>query len=338
MLAIEEHVELKPYNTLALHSVARYFFSLETIADLPAALAFARDKKLPVLMLGGGSNLVLAADFDGLVINNRLQGISFDVYGEEVKVTAAAGENWHQLVMLCLRNGYYGLENLVLIPGSVGAAPIQNIGAYGVELVQSFHSLTGWDTEQQVFRSLSAEDCQFAYRDSIFKHALKGRFYITEVSLQLSTRPEATIAYKALREQLTADGCLQPTPLQVADTVMAVRRSKLPDPAELANAGSFFKNPLVSAAALKQLQQQEPSIVHYPQPNGEVKLAAGWLLQQAGWKGKRVGNVGMHSEQSIVLVNYDSATGSDVLELASRIQQDIMQKFSVQLEIEPVVY
>lgn len=338
MLDYRENLSLKPFNTLALDVRARYFACVTSPAVLVEALAFAGDRQLPTLMIGGGSNLVLTEDFEGLVLHNELQGVEFDVRGEQVLVTAAAGENWHQLAMHCLQQGYYGLQNLVLIPGSVGAAPIQNIGAYGVELATLFESLRGWDVEAQAFRQLTGEQCQFAYRDSIFKRELKGRFYITEVTLRLSTRATVNTDYRALRQQLFERGIDEPTPLQLAEAVIAIRSSKLPDPLILPNAGSFFKNPVVSKKLFTSLLAHYPTLVNYPQDSGEVKLAAGWLLEKAGWKGRQMGAVGMHSEQSIVLINYAGASGAEVLALATEIQRDIDDKFGVQLDIEPSIY
>jgi UDP-N-acetylmuramate dehydrogenase len=338
LLDFSENVSLKPFNTLALDTHAHYFASVKSTNELAEALTFADHKNLPTLMIGGGSNLVLASDYEGVVLHNALRGIEFDIRGDDVLVTAAAGENWHQLVMLCLSKGYYGLQNLALIPGSVGAAPIQNIGAYGVELVSLFESLRGWDPGAKDFRQLNAEQCQFGYRDSIFKHALKGRFYITEVTLRLSTRPTVSIGYRALRQKLFELGVEEPTPQQVAEAVMLIRGSKLPDPAELPNAGSFFKNPLISKKQFDSLFPHYPAMVHYPQDDGRVKLAAGWLLEKAGWKGRQMGHVGMHTEQSIVLVNYGDGSGADVLSLAAQIQQDIKDKFGIALEIEPSIY
>ncbi len=338
LLDFRENVSLKAFNTLALDVRADYFATMTSVPELAEALAFASDRDLPTLVIGGGSNLVLANDYPGLVLHNGLKGVEFDVRGEEVLVTAAAGENWHELVMLCLQKGYYGLQNLALIPGSVGAAPIQNIGAYGVELVSLLESLRGWDLDTSDFQQLRAEQCQFGYRDSIFKHALKGRFYITEVTLRLSTQPTVSIDYRALRQQLFEQGLEDPTPLQVAEAVMAIRRSKLPDPAELPNVGSFFKNPLISKHQFDSLIHHYPAMVNYPQDDGRVKLAAGWLLEKAGWKGKHVGHVGMHTEQSIVLINYGDGSGADVMTLAAQIQQDIKDKFGIALEIEPSIY
>lgn len=348
MLTVTENVSLTAANTLALQASARYFFELTDELQIPQALEFARSKNVPVLVLGGGSNIVLTANFPGLVIVNRLRGISVEAVGPEnagedsVIVSAAAGENWHQLVEFCLQEGYYGLENLALIPGSVGAAPIQNIGAYGVELTRIFHSLRGWDRVEQSWKTLTADDCAFGYRDSIFKGALKGRFIISSVSLTLSLKPEVDTHYDALRLALEAQGWSKPTPQQVAQTVIAIRRSKLPDPADLPNAGSFFKNPVIPSAQAEQLKIDYPGLVSYPQPGSstqvpQVKLAAGWLLERAGWKGKRQGAVGMHEQQSLVLINYAQANGADVLALATSIQRDIQKTFGIELEIEPAL-
>ena len=346
MRAIQQQVPLQKYNTLAIPVLAHYFVELRDEKHLPEYLAFAEKKHLPVLILGGGSNIVLTQDFVGLVIKMSLTGISVVEQGDAVIVTAAAGENWHDLVTWCLQQGYNGLENLALIPGSVGAAPIQNIGAYGVELTDIFESLSGWDCSSQEWKTLSREDCQFAYRDSIFKHALKNRFIITSVSLRLHLNGEVNVSYGALQQALqqtsqktAAEPTNTPSAQQVADAVIAIRQSKLPDPSVLPNAGSFFKNPVVSAGQATQLLSRFPDMAHYPQADGKVKLAAGWLLEQAGWKGKQLGTVGMHQQQSLVLVNHDveRTNGESVLTLAGQIQQDVQRQFSVTLEIEPTI-
>lgn len=337
MLTIQEQVSLQSLNTLGIDAKADYYIEVVSPSDIPVCLAFAESHKLSVLVLGGGSNIVLQDDFRGLVIKVKLQGIQVAKQGEEVIVTAAAGENWHELVSWCLQQGYYGLENLALIPGSVGAAPIQNIGAYGVELMERFERLSGWDCDQKMWRTLGPEACDFSYRHSIFKGALKNRFIITEVSLRLSTIPTVTTHYEALFNRMTEKNITEPTPQQVAETVIQIRQSKLPDPVQLANAGSFFKNTIVSAQQLQTLLQDHPDMVYYPQKNGSAKLAAGWLLEKAGWKGRREGAVGMHEHQALVLVNYEGALGSEVLAFAQSIQRDIQQKFGVSLDIEPAI-
>ncbi|MFA7553546.1 MAG: UDP-N-acetylmuramate dehydrogenase [Spongiibacteraceae bacterium] len=341
MPTIQQHVSLRAFNTLAIEASARYFCEVRSAEDIPEVLAFAEQRHLPVLILGGGSNIVLTDDYCGLVVHIKLEGIRWELLEPAtaglVRVTAAAGERWHGLVEYCLANKLYGLENLSLIPGSVGAAPIQNIGAYGVELVDVFDSVSGWDIEQQVWRSLNKSECEFAYRDSIFKRQLKHRFIISEVSLILQQTPQPHNHYAALSNELNQRNIQQPTPQQIADVVIAIRQSKLPNPAELPNVGSFFKNPIITAEQAKVLLARYPAMVQYPMAEGRVKLAAGWLLEQAGWKGLRDGSVGMHQQQSLVLVNYHNATGSEVIALAEAIQQDIQQQFSVQLEIEPAI-
>ena len=336
MLDIQENVSLQEFNTLALKVFARYFFEANNSEQIPALFDFADRHQLPVLLLGDGSNVVIAKDFPGLVVKISLYGISTEEHGDAVLVTAAAGENWHQLVTTCLHNGYYGIENLALIPGTVGAAPIQNIGAYGVELSDVLESVSGWDRQHKNWCHLEKDQCGLAYRDSIFKRQKKDDFVITAVTLRLSKQAAIKNSYQALQKSLEQQSITQPTPQQIADTVAAVRKSKLPDPSDLANVGSFFKNPMVSCEQARQLLEEFPGMVQYSQSTG-VKLAAGWLLEQAGWKGKRIGNVGMHGQQSLVLINYGKASGSDVLELAEAIKSDILATFGVHLTIEPMV-
>jgi len=341
-----EYMPLQGLNTLALAATARYYYRLSESVDLPQILDFAEARELPVLVLGGGSNMVLAEDYPGLVIHIALRGISAQtglgegaegeaISAATVLVTAASGENWHQLVMHCLQCGYYGLENLALIPGTVGAAPVQNIGAYGVELNEVFASVKGWDRQQRRWRTLGPQDCAFGYRDSIFKGALKEHFIITEVSFRLHSEAVVNSGYRALDQQLLAQGIDRPSPQQLADAVIALRQSKLPNPAELANAGSFFKNPVISQAQLRLLLAQYPEVVYYPAPAGGVKLAAAWLIEQAGWKGRALGPVAMHHLQALVLVNRGGASGAQVLALAQAVQQQVWQRFAVTLEIEP---
>jgi UDP-N-acetylmuramate dehydrogenase len=337
-MEIQERVELKDKNSFALPAIARFYVELSDARQLPEILAWAEQRSLPFMVLGGGSNVVFSRDFDGLVIKMNLKGIDISESFDFAIVNVAAGESWPQLVEYTLEHGLYGLENLSLIPGSVGAAPIQNIGAYGVELESVFHSLIGWDCQQKCWRNLSRTECQFAYRDSIFKGELKDRFIITEVVLSLSKIPLVDASYAALANQLSQQGIEDPTPRQLADAVIAVRRSKLPDPAKLPNAGSFFKNPLVGHEQLEKLLSEYPELVHYPHTVQQEKLAAGWLIETAGWKGRRDGDVASHKQQSLVLVNYGNATGAELLAFARQIQADINTRFAVQLAIEPRVY
>lgn len=337
-LEMRQNASLQALNTLGVNASARFLALIDKPSDVFDALELAGFNHWPVVFIGGGSNLVLTEDIDGLVMHCRLKGISAEQQGNDVLVTAQAGENWHGLVQYCLEHNYFGLENLSLIPGTVGAAPIQNIGAYGVELQQIFESLYGWDIDRQEWRSLSAEECQFSYRNSVFKQELKHRFFITSVTLRLSLTDKPNISYGALQQYFKSAGIASPTAHQVSSAVINIRQSKLPDPAVLANVGSFFKNPIISRQQQQQLSASYPDMVCYPQPDGRVKIAAGWLLENAGWKGKKIGPVGMHDQQALVLINYHQGDGQAVLALAEAVQQNIAERFSIALEIEPQIY
>lgn len=338
MIKPEEYKSLLDFNTLAIDVNCRYFFEVTLAEHIPDAIAFAEQQQLPWLVLGGGSNLVFSQDYPGVIIKNALRGVDYCVQGESVLVSAAAGESWHQLVSDSLARGYGGLENLALIAGSVGAAAVQNIGAYGVELEQVFESLTVWDNRSKCWQRLTKTDCQFAYRDSVFKHALKGCGVITEICLQLHSQIKVNTSYGALNERLLQHGIDQPTPKQVAAAVMEIRQEKLPDPAVLPNAGSFFKNPLIEQTHYARLQSTYPQLPRYAAADGMVKVPAGWLLEEAGWKGKSLGSFGMHKAQALVLVHRGGGTGSELLEFAEQIKEDIYNRFSIKLEIEPSVY
>ena len=337
-LHLQEHLSLRPYNTLAVDVQARYFVQVDSVEQICEALRWAKAQKLEVLLLGGGSNLVLSTDFAGLVLQLNLRGIDWlEDDSEQAVVRVQAGENWHEFVQWSLAQGLSGLENLSLIPGSVGAAPVQNIGAYGVETKDSIVQVQALERDSLTPVTLTAAECGFAYRDSVFKQQ-PNRWVITSVDFRLSRTPQLKLGYGPIQSWLTEQGIDAPTAKDVSRAVMAIRQSKLPDPAQLANTGSFFKNPIISAAQAQRLQRDYPQLVSYPMADGQVKLAAGWLIEQAGWKGFRQGDAGVHAQQALVLVNYGHATGRDILELASRIQADINQRFAVQLEIEPVVY
>lgn len=328
-------VELRHLNTFSVSARARFFMALEQEDELPAALAEANDADLPVLILGGGSNLLLTEDFPGLVIRIDLKGISVraDSNVDHVLVTAAAGENWHELVAYCLQNGWYGIENLALIPGSAGAAPVQNIGAYGVELSDVLVAVRYFDRQQQQVVQLTGEQCQLAYRDSIFKNSLKDRAVILSICLRLSTTPRLKIGYPALLQALKA--IPQPDADDVFNAVCSIRRSKLPDPALLGNAGSFFRNPVITRQQYQDLLQQWPQLPHYATASAEhVKLPAAWLIEQAGWKGKRHGDAGIHEHQALVLVNHGQASGLQLVALARAIARSVYQQFAIQLQPE----
>lgn len=337
-LTIQEQVSLRPYNSLAVDVRARYFVRVHSVEQLCEALRWAKAQKLEVLLLGGGSNLVLSKDFAGLVLQLDLRGIDWiEDDTEQAVVRVQAGENWHAFVQWSLAQGLSGLENLSLIPGSVGAAPVQNIGAYGVEAKDAIVQVQALERESLTPVTLSAAECMFAYRDSVFKQQ-PSRWVITSVDFRLSRTAHLKLDYGPIQDWLTQLGINSPSAADVSRAVIAIRQSKLPDPAQLPNTGSFFKNPVVSAEQAQRLQHEFPQLVSYPMADGQVKLAAGWLIEQAGWKGFREGDAGVHAQQALVLVNYGHATGRDILELASRIQADIAKRFSVQLEIEPVVY
>lgn len=336
---IAEQIDLQPLNTLALPARARYFSAVTHVAELAETVAWAQRRALPLLVLGGGSNVVLAGDWPGLALRIALPGRSVDAEG---RVEVAAGENWHELVQWTLAQGWYGLENLTLIPGSAGAAPIQNIGAYGVELADRLEAVRGWSIDDGRELELPAAECRLAYRDSIFKQALRGRFIVTGIRLRLSRRFEPVLSYPALREAL---GDAEPTAELVERTVRQIRQSRLPDPAVLPNAGSFFKNPVLSAKRFAELAAAYPALPRFPAPDG-VKVPAAWLVEQSGWKGRRLGAMGVHDRQALVLIHYrdgdgrdsDGHGGAELLALAAAIQADVVARFGVALDLEPAVY
>lgn len=334
----QEQVSLKPYNTFGIDVKARYFSQAHDDQEVRQALAVAQQRGLPVLVIGGGSNLLLTRDIDALVLHMASRGrrvLSDD--GERIVVEAEAGEPWHPFVQWALAQGYCGLENLSLIPGTVGAAPMQNVGAYGVEIKDVFAGLTALDRETGELRDFSLAECAFGYRDSLFKRN-PGRWLILRVRFALSRTLQAHLDYGPVRQRLAEQGVTEPTAQAISEAICSIRREKLPDPAELGNAGSFFKNPVVSAEQVARIRAQYPGVVAYPQADGQVKLAAGWLIEQAGWKGHREGDAGVHRLQSLVLVNYGRASGAQMHALARQIQADILERFGVELEMEPNLY
>ncbi|MFZ2289115.1 MAG: UDP-N-acetylmuramate dehydrogenase [Halopseudomonas yangmingensis] len=337
MIDVRQQVDLAPWNSFHLAETAEYFCQVETTAQLRECLTLAERNGWPLQIIGGGSNLLLAGPLSGLLVVIRSRGrrvLQRDP--DSLLVEVEAGENWHQLVNWTLDLGLSGLENLALIPGTAGAAPVQNIGAYGVELADCFDSLDALDRQTGECLHLTREDCRFAYRDSLFKQQA-GRWLILRIRLRLSRRPLHRIDYAPLRQAWEATGVKRPDPRLLAELVCAIRRSKLPDPDVLGNAGSFFKNPLVAADQALALAEQYPQLPQYPQSGGQYKLAAGWLIEQAGWKGRRLGPVGVHSEQALVLVNHGGARGRDVLVLADAVAADVQARFGVALEREPVL-
>jgi len=336
MSLLQSHVALT--NTLRLPAQAQWYAAFDDIAQLPALLAEAAKHQAAITVLGEGSNVVLQRDVPGLVLQPKMRGMEIIQWqGSRALVECQAGESWDALVQWTLEQGLAGLENLSLIPGSVGAAPFQNIGAYGVELADRFDSLTACSLQDGQARQFSLEECQFSYRDSFFKTIEPGRWLISSVRLWLDREQAPVLGYADLASRYQALPQAQRNAAGLRQIVCDLRRSKLPDPAVLANAGSFFKNPQVSAEHYHTLQQRYPELVAYPQASGLYKLAAGWLIERAGWKGKRLADVGMHAQQALVLVNYGAASGADVLALAAQVRASVAAMFAVELEQEPIV-
>ncbi|MBB3224196.1 UDP-N-acetylmuramate dehydrogenase [Pseudoduganella umbonata] len=342
---LQHDFSLRDLNTFGIDARARHYVRITAAHQLAALLGEPRLAALPRLVLGGGSNLLLTGDFDGLVLHMASSGREIvGASGEHVLVRAQAGENWHGFVEWTLAQGLGGLENLALIPGTVGAAPIQNIGAYGMETRDVFHSLTAFDPATGTLANLDGAACRFAYRDSLFKHAAGRGLIIVDVTFALPREWRPNLRYAELATELdnalasarTGEGVAEPTPRQVADAVIAIRRRKLPDPAVIGNAGSFFKNPVVSAQQCAALLERHPALVHHRQDDGSVKLAAGWLIDQCGWKGRNLGPAGVYPKQALVLVNNGGASGADVQRLAQAIQADVLDRYGVRLEPEPV--
>ena len=336
MSAMRENVDLTRYNSFGLCVSARYFTRVETLQQLQQAVAFSREKTLPMLLLGGGSNVLLRGDYPGLVVQMALKGITQKKAASgRVLVNAASGENWHGFVEYCLANGLHGLENLALIPGCVGAAPMQNIGAYGVEVKDFIVEVQVLDIVSGNIHILSNAECAFAYRDSVFKGALRGQKIVLSVTFELQHSNAPNLSYGVLADALAHKGA-QVNAQDVFDAVCAIRRDKLPDPRALGNAGSFFKNPVLSAADFDRLLKAHPSLPSFgvPSSEGERKVPAAWLIEQAGWKGKRQGGAAVYEKQALVIVNRDHASAQDVANLAMAIIESVHTVFGVRLEPE----
>ena len=331
---IQENISLKPFNTFRIDVKAKYFADVHSVEELSQVLNSDIRKNNKCFVLGAGSNLLLTKDFDGLVIRLNIKGITVCEEEEDVYVEAGAGENWHNFVMFNVEKGYAGMENLSLIPGTVGASPIQNIGAYGVEMKDCFYSLIAMEMETGITRKFNKEECQFSYRESIFKNELKGKYIITSVVFKLSKKHNLKLHYGAISEELAKRGIVDPSIKDVSDVVSHIRVSKLPDPSTIGNSGSFFKNPIITSERFNTLIVQFPEIVHYPVDEHHVKLAAGWLIEQCGWKGKQIGNVGTWKNQSLVIVNHGNASGKEVYDFSQSIIDSVQQKFGVSLERE----
>lgn len=341
MFSLFSNYALREHNTFGFDVRARYACRIEHESDVDAARAAARShdfEGLPRLVLGGGSNVVLTRDFPGTVWLVGLKGRRLvDASGDAWLVEAAAGENWHDFIAWCVDQGYDGLENLALIPGTVGAAPIQNIGAYGLEMAEYFDSLRAYDLQSGQVVEFDSGACAFGYRDSVFKQAARDRYLILSVRFRLPKAWRARAGYADIARELAAAGVAEPSARAIFDAVVKVRRAKLPDPAEIGNAGSFFKNPVIDAAQFSELVAHVPDVVSYEQPDGSRKLAAAWLIDRCGWKGRAIADAAVHDRQALVLVNRGRATGADVLALSRAIRADVFERFGVTLEPEPVV-
>lgn len=332
---ILKNTSLKPYNTFGLDVNAAFFVEVKSVEDFIEVLQSDIAKTNEILVLGGGSNILLTKDFDGLVIKNNYRGKSTEEdENGDILVTAESGENWHEFVLYTVNKGLGGLENLSLIPGTVGAAPMQNIGAYGVEIKDVFVTLEALNRETLIVESFDNEQCQFGYRESIFKHEAKGKYIILSVTFRLSKTPNLNLGYGAINDTLAEMGIENPSIADVSAAVISIRQSKLPDPKEIGNSGSFFKNPEIPKVQFEGLKETYPNIPSYPISEEIVKVPAGWLIEQAGWKGKRFGEIGVHAKQALVLVNYGAGKGQDIANLSEEIKASVFEKFGIKLNVE----
>lgn len=331
---IQHNVSLQPYNTFGIDVPAAGFARFSSVEELDTVLS-ENNTRLPLMILGGGSNVLLTQPVQALVLKNEITG--FEQLNETdttIDVRVGAGEEWHGFVRYCVERGWGGVENLSLIPGSVGASPMQNIGAYGAEIKDCFVSLEAFHILKREVEIFTASDCAFGYRESVFKRELKGQYIITSVTYRLQKTPVFNTGYGAIQSELEAMGVKELSVKAISQAVINIRTGKLPNPKELGNAGSFFKNPVVSKDVLESILEKYPDAPHYPQADGKEKLAAGWLIEQLGWKGKRVGNCGVHAKQALVLVNYGGATGQEIYDLSQAILDSVYKQFNVPLERE----
>jgi UDP-N-acetylmuramate dehydrogenase len=332
---LSQNISLKPFNTFGINVSSRFFSTFSSIEELNSVLEFSEKEKLNWLTIGGGSNLLFTKDYEGIILKNELDGI--ELVNEDNNyyfVKAAAGVGWHNFVLHCIENNYGGVENLSLIPGSVGAAPLQNIGAYGVELKDVFYELEAFNITTKTIEKFSLNDCAFGYRESIFKRELKGKYIVVSVTFRLTKQPVFNTKYGAIEQELEKMGCTELSIKNISNAVINIRSSKLPNPKEIGNAGSFFKNPAIDGELYTKLISLYPTIPIYPAPNNKHKLAAGWLIEQCGWKGYRKQDAGCHNKQALVLVNYANASGKEIYDLSSQIVASVQQKFGVELERE----
>jgi len=334
-MIIEENISLKPFNTFGIDVSSRYFFTFRSLLNLQEIFAEKKFEPVTKMILGGGSNILFTKNYDGLILKNNLNGIELiRETDDHYFVRAAAGENWHSFVMHCVDNHYAGLENLSLIPGCVGASPMQNIGAYGVEMKDYFHELEALNTETHEVGKFNFNQCEFGYRESVFKRKLRDKFIILSVTFRLNKVPVFNTSYGAIEQELEKMNVKEISIKSISDAVINIRKSKLPDPAELGNAGSFFKNPEINPEKFELLKEKYPELPSYKLDNGNVKLAAGWLIEKAGWKGKVAGKCGVHKNQALVLVNYGGATGAEIYDLSVNILTSVENIFGISLERE----
>jgi UDP-N-acetylmuramate dehydrogenase len=335
---VQHNISLKSYNSFGIDVLTKEFTVFNSLDELRSLLDYSIIEESLILILGGGSNILFTQNFDGLILKNELKGI--ELVKEDADyyyVKAAAGEVWHEFVLFCIKNNYAGIENLSLIPGNVGASPMQNIGAYGVEIKDIFHELEAYHIHDKTLIQFSLADCAFGYRESIFKTKLKNQFIITSVTYKLKKQPVFNTSYGAIEQELALMGVQDLSIKAIAQAVINIRTSKLPNPKEIGNAGSFFKNPTIDIEQLNELKKQFPTIPNYPTSNSQhptAKIAAGWLIEQCGWKGFRKADAGCHSKQALVLVNYGNATGNEIFELSENIINSVQQKFGITLERE----
>jgi UDP-N-acetylmuramate dehydrogenase len=334
-MQIRENISLRPFNTFGIDATARYFTTFTSETELQEILESPLVIQRPPLVLGGGSNILLTKDLPNLVLKNEIGGIA--VVGEDdeyIYLKAGAGVNWHQLVLYCVRNNFAGMENLSLIPGNVGASPMQNIGAYGVEIKDIFHQLEAYHIADKKEVTFSREECAFGYRESVFKRKYKGQFVITSVTYKLSKEPRFETSYGAIQQELEKMGVKELSIQAVSKAVINIRTSKLPNPEVVGNAGSFFKNPQVKISHFEQLREVYPSLPFFPFDENLVKVPAGWLIEQCGWKGVRRGDAGCYPKQALVLVNYGNASGEEIYQLSEEILKSVKEKFNIELERE----
>jgi UDP-N-acetylmuramate dehydrogenase len=334
-MKLQKNISLQPYNTFGIDVKSELFMEWNSIKDVVDYCLSNELKSKNRLVLGGGSNMLLTQDFEGIAIKNNILGKEIISENDEsVVVKVGGGEVWHDIVLWTIAQGWNGMENMSLIPGSIGAAPIQNIGAYGKELKDVFVELEAIDLSTGELKEFSLEECNFGYRNSVFKNKLKGKYVIVSVTIRLSKHPDFNISYGTISQELDKMGIKDLSAKSISDAVIAIRKSKLPDPVKLGNSGSFFKNPLISEGLYEEVKFEHPGLPSYPAGNNLVKVPAGWLIDQAGWKGKRVGKCGVHNKQALVLVNYGGATGQEIFQLSERIIADVIQKYGIELERE----